>query len=91
MAAMATSSMIEAQVKALLEENNIEARIIKAQVFEVDEYLKTTHVDLIIPNNVYVTDKAPVVSGFNFITGINVEETKQQILDVLKKEDSSEE
>lgn len=88
-AAMATSSMIEACVKEFLEKNHIDANVEKVKTLVMDEYLNSpvNHVDLIIPNGRYVTDKAPVVSGMPYLTGVGIEEMEKKFLEILTKED----
>lgn len=86
-AAMATSSMIEACIKEFLEKNNLEADITKVKTLEIDEYLDNpnNHVDLIVPNCKYKTDKAPVLSGMPYLTGVGIENLENKMLEILKK------
>ncbi len=85
-AAMATSSMIETFVTALLEKNHIEARIKKCTTAEVNGVVKDHHVDLIIPNGNFVCEGVPVISGLPYLTGIGIEKMEKEIIDILTKE-----
>lgn len=83
--AVATSSIVESQVEKLLQENNIEHRIIKCPVREVESKLENYDVDLIVTSGRFeFNSDVKTINGMNLITGIGMDKVNQQILDVLK-------
>jgi len=81
---VATCSFISAELKKFLTGHSIEAEIIECRVKEVYDCYKD--VDLII-STAQLPPKIdrPRISGIPFLTGNNLEETKEEILRLLKK------
>lgn len=82
--AIATSTVAANKIKDLLKENNIDAEIKQTRITELGNELDNT--DLIVTTaKVRKEYGVPVIHGVAFISGIGLEKTKQQILDVLTK------
>lgn len=85
---MITSTIATGKVKDIARENGLpEPRIIQCKFSEVQGNLTTNHVDLIIPTGKLddnVTQGTPTILATSFITGINEDRTKQEILKALK-------
>lgn len=81
---VATCSFISAELKKFLAGNGLDAEIIECQVNEVHNYYKD--VDLVISTSQLPPkiDK-PQISGVPFLTGNDLEETKEKILELFKK------
>ena len=84
--AMATSSIMEMGLKEMLSKHGIEAQIVKIPLQQVEDYVKNNHVDLIVPNGRFKSDRVPVISGMPYIIGVGVSELGRKILDVLTAE-----
>ena len=84
--ACATSSMLENELKALMQKNHIEGKVMKCRVSEMESVLKAGGIDLIVPSGKYKFDtEVPVISGMAYITGIGKEKVESQILEVLSQ------
>lgn len=85
---MITSTIASEKVREVALNNNLpEPRIIQCKFSEVQGNLATNDVDLIVPTGKLdenVTNGKPVVLGTPFITGVNEEKAREQILEVLK-------
>ncbi|GAB6099183.1 PTS sugar transporter subunit IIB [Halanaerocella petrolearia] len=84
-AGVATSTVVTGKVEEICEKNGIDAKIRKGKIVEVptDE----GELDLLVSTTVVDEDDYPfpVINGKNFLTGVGIEETTQEILDVLNK------
>ncbi|HAJ95189.1 MAG TPA: PTS galactitol transporter subunit IIB [Actinobacteria bacterium] len=81
---IASCSFISSEIEKLLAENGVDAEIIKCRMSDINDYCRK--VDLIIstaqlPPSI---DKTKI-SGIPFITGNNLEETKEEILKFFGK------
>jgi galactitol PTS system EIIB component len=81
--AVATSTVAANKLKQILKENNIAADVSQCRVSELGS--KSSGADLIVSTAKVDRDYGvPVIHGLAFISGVGLESTKQQILDVLK-------
>ena len=81
---IATSTVVTGKVKEICEENDIDAKVNKGKIVEVptDEGA----LDLLVSTTIVDEDDYPfpVVNAKNFLTGVGIEETTEEILDALK-------
>ncbi len=84
-AGMATSSILETKIKALLARAGVEAKVIKATVGQVPSILETGLVDLIVPSGKYGVEGVPSVSGMPYLTGVGVAKMEEAILQALQE------
>lgn len=83
-ASIATSTIIAEKLKQLLEEKNVKVEISKGLTSDADKLAQNA--DLIVTTAFLRTDYGvPVVNGVPFLTRVGIEETIQQILDILTK------
>lgn len=79
---MATSSMIAAKVKVILDANNIDYTLTQCQLNELATY---KNADLFITSMKVNDDYGiPIVIGTPFLIGIGEEAAKERILSILK-------
>lgn len=84
-AGVATSTIITHGVKNLLEENHIKHRLIQCSLNEVRSHV--SEADLIVSSMPLSGDYGiPKVVGISFLTGMNQEKTKAEILSYLTKD-----
>ncbi len=80
---VATSSVINSALQRLLKQHKIHYKTIQCPIAEVDAYAE--YADLIVsavkPDHDLGT---PTLMGMGFITGRNVEELEQQVLQLMK-------
>ena len=82
--AVATSSIIAERLQEFCEENGIQIEIVQCRLSEISSNLYG--VDLIVPSSRVKRDYGvPLITGMPFISGIGLEKTKAQILEVLKE------
>ena len=80
---MATSHLIAHQLEDLLREKGIQASI---KATKVSDLRKGEHYDLIVTSTLLSnTYGIPVVRAMSFLTGINMEEDLEKIIQHLKK------
>ncbi|MEJ7542378.1 PTS sugar transporter subunit IIB [Staphylococcus intermedius] len=83
-AGIATSTVVNNAIEELAKTHNIKVDIKQIKITEVGPYEQTA--DLLVTTA--MTQKKypfPVINARNFLTGIGIEQTKQQILDELLK------
>ena len=83
-AGIATSTVVNSSIEEMAKENNIDVNLIQIKIAEVESYRDTA--DLLVTTA--KTNKEfpfPVINAQSFLTGIGMEDTKQQILDELRK------
>jgi galactitol PTS system EIIB component len=81
---VASSSFISAEIRKILEENNIDAEIIECKVSDIESLYKDA--DLIICTaQLPPSIDRPIICGIPFLTGNNLEETKKKILEILSR------
>lgn len=84
---MITSSIALNKVKEALKKAKIDAQFGQCKFSEVPMQVKTFKPDVIIPTGALDEKMAagvPIVRGTCFITGVGVEQTMQQIFEILK-------
>lgn len=84
-AGLATSTMILEKVKEILDEAGIDYSLSQSQIYELDSY--DGRADLFVTSmKIDETKyKTPIVVGTPFLIGMNEEEAKQKILEILSK------
>lgn len=84
-AGLATSTMVSSKIEKVLKEAGIKATIEQSQLYELSNY--DTYVDLIVTTMKIDESKfkTPVILGTSFLTGVNEEQTKQEIIKILKE------
>ncbi|HEH1684649.1 TPA: PTS sugar transporter subunit IIB [Staphylococcus aureus] len=83
-AGIATSTVVNNAIEEMAKEHNIKVDIKQIKITEVGPYEDTA--DLLVTTAMTKKEyKFPVINALNFLTGIGIEETKQQILTELQK------
>ncbi|HDC9204610.1 TPA: PTS sugar transporter subunit IIB [Staphylococcus aureus] len=83
-AGIATSTVVNNAIEEMAKEHNIKVDIKQIKITEVGPYEDTA--DLLVTTAMTKKGyKFPVINARNFLTGIGIEETKQQILTELQK------
>ncbi len=83
-AGIATSTVVNGAIEDMIKEHNLNADLVQIKISEVGSYEDTA--DLLVTTA--MTKKEfpfPVVNARSFLTGIGTEDTKQEILEELKK------
>jgi len=80
--AIATSTMVAMKVEELLREHGIDADIRRCMTSEAKTAAKDA--DLIVATTQVVDVAIPVISGIPFISGMGVEQVKQDIVNTLR-------
>lgn len=81
--AVATSTVVANKVSEFLKEQNIDAEVNQCRISELGSH--KDEADLFVTTARVSKDYGvPLVHGVNFITGINVDKTKNEILEKLK-------
>lgn len=83
---IATSTVIAKKLEDFLKAEGIDFEISQYIVSDIPSRVRTSKPDLVVSSTYINSDlgDVPVVIGQSFLTGINQEETKQEILDSLK-------
>ncbi|HGZ9416066.1 PTS sugar transporter subunit IIB [Staphylococcus aureus] len=83
-AGIATSTVVNNAIEEMAKEHNIKVDIKQIKITEVGPYEDTA--DLLVTTAMTKKEyKFSVINARNFLTGIGIEETKQQILTELQK------
>ncbi|MCP3027973.1 PTS sugar transporter subunit IIB [Halobacillus sp. A5] len=83
-AGIATSTVVNGAIEDMAKENNLKVDLVQIKISEVGSYEETA--DLLVTTAMTKTEYPfPVINARSFLTGIGTEETKQQILEELKK------
>lgn len=81
--AVATSTIAANHVMELCKKNGIDVEICQIRISEIESNLPA---DLIIPTSKVKKDYGvPLITGMPFVSGVGVEKTEQDILDILMK------
>lgn len=81
--AVATSTIASNHVMELCKKNGIDVEICQIRISEIESNLPA---DLIIPTSKVKKDYGvPLITGMPFVSGVGVEKTEQDILDILMK------
>ncbi len=80
--AVATSTVAANKIVELCKENNVDIEICQVRISEIESNLPA---DLIVTTSKVKRDfGVPLITGMPFISGVGVDKTKQDILNVLK-------
>ncbi|OIJ12578.1 PTS galactitol transporter subunit IIB [Anaerobacillus alkalilacustris] len=83
-AGIATSTVVNDAVNTICVENGIEANLIQIKITEVGGYVDTA--DLLISTTIVQKEYPfPVINARAFLTGMGLDEIKDEILQELKK------
>ncbi|CAH0345454.1 PTS sugar transporter subunit IIB [Bacillus sp. CECT 9360] len=83
-AGIATSTVVNNAIEEMAKEHKLDVNLIQIKIAEVAAYEDTA--DLLVTTAMTKKEyNFPVINARNFLTGIGIEETKQQILEALKK------
>jgi PTS system galactitol-specific IIB component len=82
---VATSSIVMNELKNLIKDNNLDATLFQCPISELpSEVLKS---DLIVTTvRLYKKYDIPVINAVGFLTGRNIDEIRQQVVEVLREE-----
>lgn len=79
---MATSTIVEQEIKEILKEENINANIIKCSTMALDSNLENADV-VFLSTNYKLPDTIKWMSVFSLISGINEDEEREKIRKLL--------
>jgi PTS system galactitol-specific IIB component len=83
---IATATVAANRVKQIADEAGIAVEVIQCKVGEIRGRVQTTHPHLIVAMTPVPSDLGvPVVMGIPFLSGIGIDNVKQQILNYLKE------
>lgn len=83
-AGIATSTVVNNAIEEICRENGIQCDLVQIKITEVGSYLDTA--DLLISTTIVQKEYPfPVINGRAFLTGIGLDDAKEQILEELKK------
>lgn len=83
-AGIATSTVVNGAIEKMAKEHDIKVDLVQITIAEVESYVDTA--DLLVTTAMTKKEYPfPVINARSFLTGIGVEETKQKILEELKK------
>jgi PTS system galactitol-specific IIB component len=85
---MITSSVVVNKLKGALEKEGIQARFHQCKYSDVPHMVNTINADIVIPTGKLGSTAAkgvPVVNGTSFLTGIGLDDTIREIVDILKE------
>lgn len=83
-AGIATSTVVNGAIEDMTKEHNLNVELVQIKIAEVGSYVDTA--DLLVTTA--MTKKEfpfPVINAQSFLTGIGTDDTKQKILEELKK------
>ncbi|MDD4146100.1 MAG: PTS sugar transporter subunit IIB [Clostridia bacterium] len=82
---IATSTLVASKLKALLQENNIEATIKKTSYADLEKDIAVIKPDLVLTTTNLKRDLGvPCLIGIAYLTGVGKAELDRKILEVLK-------
>ncbi|BAB03910.1 PTS sugar transporter subunit IIB [Halalkalibacterium halodurans] len=83
-AGIATSTVVNNAIEELARDHSLDVQLVQIKIAEVSAYVDTA--DLLVTTAMTKKEYPfPVINARSFLTGIGIEETKQQILNELKK------
>ncbi|MGG7620557.1 PTS sugar transporter subunit IIB [Robertmurraya sp. GLU-23] len=83
-AGIATSTVVNEAILEMCSANNIQANLVQCKITEVSGYLDSA--DLLVTTTITGKDYPfPVINARAFLTGIGLDDVKQQILEEIKK------
>ncbi|MBA4603875.1 PTS sugar transporter subunit IIB [Thermoactinomyces mirandus] len=83
-AGIATSTVVNSAIEQLARDHNLDVDLIQIKIAEVGVY--EDRADLLVTTAMTKKEYPfPVINARSFLTGVGVEETRQRILEELKK------
>lgn len=83
-AGVATSTVVNGAIEDMAKEHKLSLDLKQIKIAEVESYVDTA--DLLVTTATIKKEYPfPVINARSFLTGIGMEDTKQEILDELKK------
>lgn len=84
--ALATSMAVARTIEKIAKEHGIECRTVKARASEAFKKSKELHPDAIVCTcQLEGESDIPIINGRAFLTGINIQSTIDQLIEILKK------
>lgn len=84
--ALATSTVVAKKIEIIAKENGIECRTIQTKATEAFKKSKELHPDAIVCTcQLESPSDIPIINGRAFLTGINVQSTINELIEILKK------
>lgn len=84
--ALATSTVVAKKIEQIAQENGIECQTIQARAVDVMKKYEELHPDAIVCTcQLEEAITIPVINGRAFLTGINLQKTIDQLVEILKK------
>ncbi|MDK2942045.1 MAG: galactitol system component [Acetobacterium sp.] len=84
--ALATSTVVAKKIEQIALENGIECRTVQAKAVDVFKKYEELHPDVIVCTcQIEGNIEVPVINGRAFLTGINLQSTIDQLIEILKK------
>jgi PTS system galactitol-specific IIB component len=84
--ALATSTVVAKKIEQIAQENGIECQTIQARAVDVMKKYEELHPDAIVCTcQLEEAIAIPVINGRAFLTGINLQKTIDQLVEILKK------
>ncbi|MBF0707432.1 PTS sugar transporter subunit IIB [Alkalihalobacillus hwajinpoensis] len=83
-AGIATSTIVNGAIEEMAKEHQLKVDLIQIKITEVGSYVDTA--DLLVTTAMTKKEYSfPVINARSFLTGIGTDDTKQKILEELKK------
>lgn len=85
---MITSSVVVSKLKDAFKKEGIEARFHQCKYSDIPHMVSSIKADIVIPTGKLGSTAAkgvPVVNGTAFLTGIGIDDTIKEIVDILKE------
>ena len=84
--ALATSTIVAKEIEELCKENKLSCVVIQCKADEALTKARTFRPDVIVSTvELKGETTVPVINAMGFLTGINVIETRNELLDILRK------
>ncbi|MBK5245179.1 MAG: PTS sugar transporter subunit IIB [Eubacteriaceae bacterium] len=84
--ALATSTVVAKKIETIAKEHGIECRTIQAKASEAFKKSKELHPDAIVCTcQLEGPSDIPIINGRAFLTGIKVQSTIDELIEILKK------
>jgi len=84
--ALATSTVVAKKIETIAKEHGIECRTIQAKATEAFKKSQELHPDAIVCTcQLEGESDIPIINGRAFLTGINVQSTIDELIEILKK------
>jgi galactitol PTS system EIIB component len=81
---IATSTIVNEAIETMCKEHRIDAEVLQIKVSDIPAYKDSAHL-LVTTTIVKEGYPFPVINARSFLTGVGVEDTKQEILEELQK------